>query len=308
MKTVGGHIPFIVLCPKSEELDEVTKVIRADGRFKRIASTEVDPIFEFKTESGTKRLKAVTSGGMGHMKTALKATLEIWMHDPMFIFLLGTAASLDRSKLQLADVIIPRKSIYRSYDKVSEIGQPDYELSIGNPANAEMFHSENVLCADTETVNVSARAQSAIAACSLTDFKLMRGKDLTASIDGEEVNLRDPKIVLDDDIISCGMVVDSVSYRNFLKTASESFSRKATAIDMESFGFYEALAVAKTIPYDSRAEGIMIRGISDYAGRKSQNEARPADWKAASVKNAATVFISVLCEIAEYVESDNKKW
>ncbi len=112
------------------------------------------------------------------------------------------------------------------------------------------------------------------------------------------------KIVLDDDIISCGMVVDSISYRNFLKKTAESFTRKVTAIDMESLGFYEALAETKTAAYGSRAEGVMIRGISDYAGRKSEKEARPEDWKAASSKNAAVVFISVLCQIAKYIESD----
>lgn len=308
MKTDRAHIPFIVLCPKSEELDEVIKVIKADSRFRRLADRSIDPIFEFTTKSGPKRLKAVTSGGMGHMKTALKAALEIWMHDPVVVFLVGTAASLDSTKLQLGDVIIPRKSVYRRYDKVSEEGQPDYELRIKNPTNAERFHSKNLLCADTETVDVSGRAQSAIAASGLKNLKLVRGANVGISIDGTEVGLRDPKVVLDDDIISCGMVVDSISYRDFLKTTAESFTRKVTAIDMESLGFYEALSGAKTVPYGSRAEGIMIRGISDYAGRKSQTEARPEDWKAASSFNAATVFISILCEIAEYFENDKEQW
>ena len=44
----------------------------------------------------------------------------------------------------------------------------------------------------------------------------------------------------------------------------------------------------------SDTEGVMIRGVSDYAGRKQQTETKPDDWKSVCVANAAIVAAQII--------------
>lgn len=115
---------------------------------------------------------------------------------------------------------------------------------------------------------------------------------------GQSIALRQPKVLDDLDIFSCGMVVDSVSYRTFLTDLADQTMRKAAIIDMESYGFFGAISATKATGVGTVCEGIMVRGVSDYAGRKQQTEQIPGNWKALAVKNAATVAAELVKQIA----------
>jgi nucleoside phosphorylase len=95
------------------------------------------------------------------------------------------------------------------------------------------------------------------------------------------------------------MVVDSVSYREFLTGRGLGHARKAEVIDMESFGFFKVLEALSKTGVGHSTQGIMIRGISDYAGRKQQSEQLPAGWKESAVRNAAHAAADLIRELVD---------
>lgn len=295
------HVEICLICAKSEELREVIKVLDSDGDFRKIKRGNLkdikgahltDQVYEIA--GSQMKLIAATCSGMGHMKAAVRTTQIIARHQPSILIFLGTAAALRPEKVQIGDVIIPRKSIFRVYEKISQKGQRDHDSRARNGAFKEYFFEDNALISDLSTVECSPQAQGLVASLKLNEVYLSRGEGEEINVGGKSINLRNPKIFDDIDIFSCGMVVDSVSYREFLTEIADENMRKADAIDMESYGFFSAIEEIRRIGVGSVCEGIMIRGISDYAGRKQQTEELPAEWKLAASTNAAVVAAHVL--------------
>lgn len=254
-------------------------------------------IFEAKTDRGKKRIILKTCGSMGHTSAAISTASIISDHAPICVFFVGTAASVNPAKIQLGDVVIPRKTIYRMYEKVSQAGQDDYDVRARRGKTAECFLGDSMLIGDAKTVELSPDMQTVLATVDLVGTRLLSGTLGSMSVGGVQTHLRDSKIHLDEDVITCGMVVDSLSYRDFLNDIAFEVARKAAIIDMESFGFYFAIDSAKKSPLGSSTDGVMIRGISDYAGRKQQIEAKPEDWKQVSVQNAATIVAKIISSV-----------
>ena len=59
-----------------------------------------------------------------------------------------------------------------------------------------------------------------------------------------------------------------------------------------------AIEAAQTMNVDFNCSGLMIRGISDYAGRKRDTETRPDGWKDKAVRNAAIVTGALMKKLA----------
>lgn len=290
------RVDIAILCAKSEELMCVQKVLR--DQFIKIVDNEnpIDQLFDVPGAERNIRLLVRTCGSMGHLSAAIHTSRLISQFQPKIIFFVGTAASLDPNQLQLADVIIPRKAVHRVYDKISEKGQKDYERRCVDDKFEERFYGANILCVQTDTREVSAEIQGLLTGVNYDQISLERGKADQIELNGENYPFRTPKIHYDEDIFSYGMVVDSISYREFIQRHADLSNRKISAIDMESYGFYTAIDLAKTSGLGTDCEGIMIRGISDYAGRKQQNEGRPDDWKQKSVVNAALVTAKIIAD------------
>lgn len=297
---------FCVICAKSEELQQVMEIFdqqfeRKRGRFKS------DQLYVVPTKSGTSAanvpgeytILATTCVGMGHMNAAIRTAQVINNNQPGILLFVGTAATLKPSEIQIGDVVIPRKAINRFYEKVSEKGQDDYEQRIALVDFKEtFFENSNALISDIATINCSPEALSTVASIPFTQVALEHGQLGKVKIANEEFQLRQPKIFDDVDIFSCGMVVDSVSYRTFLTSMVHASMRKVGIIDMESYGFFNAIEAGRDGGVGSNCAGIMIRGISDYAGRKQQTETLPDDWKKKAVRNAAIVASSLISRVA----------
>lgn len=287
------HYDLAVLCAKYEELEQLQAVFREE--FRKISGERlVDQIYKFDTPNGPKKLIVMTCGEMGHTAAAVQTGRIIIQHQPKVIFFVGTAASLNPKKVQLGDVLVPRKAVHRMYDKISEAGQEDYERRMNGEASKEQFFGENVLCADTTATQISADMLGALAGVRLDEKMLRSGETKEIELEGEKIELRAPKIMKDEDVFSCGMVVDSLSYRKFISSFADDDYRKLAIIDMESYGFYSAIDHAKKSGVGSDTEGVMIRGVSDYAGRKQQTETKPDDWKSVCVANAAIVTAQII--------------
>ncbi|MBL3552570.1 phosphorylase family protein [Rhodovulum sulfidophilum] len=298
------HYDLAVLCAKCDELEQLQAVFRKE--FTKVSGDRlVDQIYKFDTPNGTKRLIVMTCGEMGHTSAAVQTGRLIIQHHPKVIFFVGTAASLCPNEVQLGDVLVPRKAVYRMYDKISEKGQSDYERRMNGMGSKEQFFGENVLCADTATTQISPDMLGALSGVRLDERALKSGETKEIELEGRRIQLRAPKIFKDEDIFSCGMVVDSLSYREFISGIAKEEFRKLKIIDMESFGFYSAIDHAKKSGVGSDTEGVMIRGVSDYAGRKQQTETRPEDWKSVCVTNAAIVAAQIIKDI--YTPHDDEE-
>jgi nucleoside phosphorylase len=293
---------YCVLCAKEGELTEVIKVFNDHFEARR-GDYSADRVYAVPTRTGTgaagepgmQTIFATTCVGMGHTAAAVRTAQVIKIHQPGVIIFLGTAAALRPHEIQLGDVVIPKKAILRVYDKVSE-KCPKEVAQLAAEGFREMFFGNNALHSDIDTASCSPEALAAMATIPVSEINLEQGTQASIVLGGETIQLRAPKIVKDVDIFSCGMVVDSISYRTFLTTMADSSMRKVGIIDMESYGFFHALAGSMN-GAGVFSTGLMIRGISDYAGRKKDTEKLPTDWRSASVRNAARVaqkLISVL--------------
>ncbi|WP_323767927.1 hypothetical protein [Antarctobacter sp.] len=290
------HYDLAVLCAKYEELEQLQAVFREE--FTKVSGDRlVDQIYKFNTPNGTKKLIVMNCGDMGHTAAAVQTGRLIIQHQPKVIFFVGTAASLSPIEVQLGDVLVPRKAVYRMYDKISEKGQRDFDRRMNGEGSKEQFFGENVLCADTTTTQISPDMLGALAGVRLDEKALKSGETKEIELEGQKIQLRAPKILKDEDVFSCGMVVDSLSYRKFISEFADDAYRKLKIIDMESFGFYTAIDHAKKSGVGSDTEGVMIRGVSDYAGRKQQTETKPDDWKSVCVANAAIVAAQIIKDI-----------
>lgn len=290
------HYDLAVLCAKSEELAQLQTVFREEFT-RKSGERVVDQIYKFDTPSGPKELIAMTCGEMGHTAAAIQTARLIVQHQPKVIFFVGTAASLSPTEVQLGDVLVPRKAVHRMYDKISEKGQKDFESRMNGEGPKEVFLEDNILCADTVVSQVSPDMLGALSGVQLDPKELKRGETTEIRLEDQTIELRDPKILQDEDVFSCGMVVDSLSYRKFINGIADSNYRKLKIIDMESHGFYSAIDHAKKSGVGSDTEGLMIRGVSDYAGRKQQTEDKPGDWKSVCVANAAIVTAQIIKDL-----------
>lgn len=296
-----SYAEFAIICAKSEELRQVIDVFDERKLSKVRGRHRADQVYEVPSKDGAVlRVVVTTCNAMGHMTAAIRTAQIVMAHQPQIVMFLGTAASLVPEEIQVGDVVVPKMAINRFYDKISELGQKDYEKRTARGSFKERFFGDNALIAEMAMANCSETALGAMASIKPKDIKFEVGSEGEITIDSVSHKLRTPKLVEDVDILSCGMLVDSVSYRNFLKQAAEEhYSRKVGIIDMESHGFFTALDALKRQPPGTLAEGLMIRGISDYAGRKQQLETVPSDWKNLSVRNAASVAYTLMMKLAE---------
>lgn len=243
-------------------------------------------------------LLATCCSAMGHVHAATRTAQIINSYRPSIMLFVGTAASLDPVSVRLGDVIVPTGSIYRIYDKIVEKGQSDYESCASRDGFREFFFNDNVLMADLLVEELPGHAHDLISDIDFKSVAALRNAELAGdfakaiSRDGKPA--RAPKIETDIQMMTCGMVVNSVGFRDFLRSVA---SRKARAIDMESFGFFKVIADMRNTA-TAVTEGIMIRGISDYAGRKEGTELGAADWKEISMTNAASVAAEVLRQLS----------
>lgn len=292
------HHEFAIICAKPEELRQVIAVFD-EKKFKRMRGRRLlDQVYEIPSSEGPMSLLVTTCNAMGHMPAAVRTAQVITVNQPSVIIFLGTAASLRPEKIQIGDVVIPRKAVSRVYEKVSEKGQDDYERRVAMNGFRETFFDENALISDISTEDCTVEALTAMAGVEISRIKLEAGSNAQVTIGEQQYSLRKPTVFDDVDIFSCGMIVDSVSYRTFLTRLADESMRKVGIIDMESHGFFSAIRALKNSPAGAVADGIMIRGISDYAGRKQQTEALPNDWKVKSLRNAALVAQRVVERIA----------
>jgi nucleoside phosphorylase len=291
---------FGVICATKEELDSVVAIF--NGKFTRGRGRHhLDIVFSVPRDSTQKlSIYVTTCVNMGNMDAAIRTAEVIISHQPFALFFIGTAASMDPEKVKIGDVVIPQKAVMRIYEKISEEGQTDYKRKSAKEGFEEYFFRNNALIAETRIVNCSPDALSAFAGIPIKNLSLQEVPPLqeVPQSGSEPKDRRKPTIHQDVHIFNCGMVVDSVSYCNFIRSLVDDNMRKVGAIDMESVGFYSAVEAARKTGVGNFTVGLMIRGISDYATGKEQLEKLRVDYKSICVRNAAVVAAELISGLA----------
>jgi nucleoside phosphorylase len=282
-----------VLTAKAEELRDVKVIF--DAAFKRLdrggdAEKQTVYLIPGRPRSPERRLLATTCDAMGSLHAAVRTAQLVGRYTPSLMLFVGTAASLRPGKVRLGDVIVPETAWMRIYDKIVEAPQQAYQDAVARQNFRERFFNDHVLLATSFSEDLSQAARDYV---SDVDFSAVEATlddaDLPAPWASELK--RKPRVIDDTGIANCGMVVNSETYRDFLL---ETADRKIDAIDMESYGFFKALRDLNR----TATAGLMIRGISDYAGRKEGVELGPTKWKQIANKNAARVALAMVRGIA----------
>ncbi len=283
----------IVLCAKAQEL------------------VEVQPFFNDNFETHTKptrlrtyKLKLSPTGppgrmllascpDMGNTLAAAQTGALVAEFTPNLIVWLGTAATLNPKSVCPGDVVLPQSASARYYDKVigkeslqfksvtSELGFREFFFAkhfrvLGN------WGYECALEKRNDTVDLTTRANTI-----RTDFisNFQSRPELSSLLKKPPGAVRSPQLHMDGTIFSSEMVLDSKSYRDFVK---QQIDRKTLAVDMESWGFLKTIKMFKENS-DRPLNGIVVRGISDAGTNKSLT----FDGKLA-LENAAQVAVQLI--------------
>lgn len=272
-----------MIAAKPEESRSFDKVLGA--RYPS-SPTATGTVFQLGKRQG----KAITlfstaCSAMGNVHAATKTAQVIATHFPSTVFFVGTTGSLRPDQLRLGDVIIPSSAFYRIYDKIVESGEADYNNHADKDFKEHFFETCALLpmmrTQDLERARALRTVNFPALEASLNDGLL------PSAPEGQLA--RKPKIVDDLLIATCGMLVNSETYRKFFTSKVD---RKVAAIDMESYGFFRVLAELQRA--GSSIEGIMVRGVSDYAGKKEAAERGTTDWKQIANENAAIVVVEII--------------
>lgn len=288
MSKVVAH-DYGVICAKTQELAVLRGVLDSEFPIRAYNSKPDLPAWVVKSrpDAPPRTLFATCCGSMGHVHAASRTAQMVTRYGPSLMLFVGTAASLDPREIRLGDVVIPQTAFYRIYDKIVQKDSGSFAQA-GTKDFVEHFFNDTALLADLQTESLS--DGSLIALSGYCPSVQLKDDTLDSYWMGQLKQPRPPVVETDTDIVTCGMVVDSENYKEFLRSK---VGRKARTIDMESFGFFKAIKQLHDSGAGENTDGIMIRGISDYGGRKEETEIS-ANWKTVSMINAAMVACDLI--------------
>lgn len=288
------HIPYCIITATPDEMSDILPIIREEFPDKPEKSRPGIFVKIINTDAGSHSITLLLTQttGMGNIHAAIKTAQVISEYQPSLILFVGTAASMRPEKLHVGDVVIPRAAHLHIYDKIVEEGQDEYRICEGDANFEEFFLGKNALLHSTSAQNLDELCAPLIA-CIDGSASLETGRSDETAVAAPQTS-RIPKIERDSEIITCGMVVNSKKFKDLIFDRA---GRKAYAIDMESFGFFQAIADLKGRPTNEDANpviGIMVRGISDYAADKELTENQPAGWKRIATRNAGRIACQLI--------------
>lgn len=283
MSKVVPH-DYGIICAKSEELAALRPVLEAQFPLQDNSSKPDLPVRVVKKrdEAPAVTVFATCCAKMGHVHAASKTAQMITRHEPRLMLFVGTAASLNPREIRAGDVVIPQSSMFRIYEKIVQKGSSSFSAAAIDGFE-EFFFRDTALVANLMIEDLD--DDTHVVVSGYRPSVTLEDGDLAPFWKDQLKKPRGPSVETDVDIFTCGMVVDSENYKDFLQSK---VGRKAFTIDMESFGFFQTIKQLRKSDAGEHTEGVMIRGISDYGGRKEETEVG-GNWKAISMKNAAMV-------------------
>jgi nucleoside phosphorylase len=270
-------VDYLIVIPLDEEFSYVSDVIRktiSKHKFQvKTIGPEVYATGLVSTDADDASVVILSVGRMTEapVQSAVEAAVRTWR--PSTVILIGIAGSLEPNKVNLGDVIVPRKVFGYTEAKVQ---------SVGGIEKIEYRHTGHVLdcylSADARAVKFKHDAlwRAACRKAGLADVSLNPRLLEPPGING-------PRLHIDNnDCIASGNIV--VASKSFAKHVRDVLGETVKAVEMEAKGMCEALAKVRPAP-----PALVIRGISDYADEdKSALEKDFKDgWRRYAAQNAA---------------------
>lgn len=253
----GGPVDFLIITAVPVELTAVLRRIQRLADYRKIQEPDF-PTYHRATlnlnrESNRKNAVVVVTllPDMGNTSAAVRTTQCIQHLRPQFVLMVGIAGGI-KGKVKLGDVVVSNQIIYFEQTKETPSGA-EQRIKEGS---VDFFLLDRAMNFDADWDTLRREERSSI--------------PVSAGI---------PHVRFGP--IACGEKVIADDYR-----ASElkRFHSKLLAIEMESFGVATAAAHS-----ESRPRFIAVRGISDYADDKKND-----DFQEYAADNAAAYTIGLL--------------
>ena len=214
-------------------------------------------------------------GQAGNQFSGMETIDMLHRFEPRFIFLYGIAGALPRGDVSLGDVVVARQVDTLCFDKVTDT------------ADEPKFHQKEVIVQVTHGIQDYIRDF-------LIDYNLPSRKDREYER-AIKLNTRLPR-VHHGVLFSWDLVLSSSIYCKELLARN----RHRIAVEMELAGFYGAIGYfqqqcERYNKRDARVDGLVVRGLSDYANNKEKSDADSSvDWRSIAAENAAVVLLDVM--------------
>ncbi len=266
-------IDFVIMTPLDEEWRIAQKILGG----KQIEKPEGNITYYLwsygwhqKPQRGTYLIVGASMGKMGIGAASWFTTTVLNQWRPKHVLLLGIAGSIVGEELPLGDVIVPEEVF--GYDKAKVEGRkPRYNYR-------KTSHQVGALLLD----RVRAFRNSA------KDYHHWQEACLkSAKEEGIKRIKKPPEIHFD--ITASGIYV--VTSKTFARAIKDQIDSRVCAVEMEGKGLFDAIHNS-----GNRTDGLMIRGISDYADtRKTSLEKISKNaWRRYAAGNVARLVKTIL--------------
>ena len=266
---LNAPVGVILLCAKTDEKARITPIVST--YFKRTTSIlEGYPTFILDAEDSQveERLVVADCGEMANVSAASRTGYLATRFNPNLMVFVGTAGTLQPDKCRIGDVVVPTLGVVsKYYDKIEDGGGEGFDGNTMPSQAADL----GAFTKDKKTYTLRKK---------MNNFKLTgQGRDyiseamgMSATQDLLDFDLQKlplqtsvPAVHVDSSVFSWDMILASDHYRSLLIKQIDS---KAYAVDMESFGFLNALLEFQAPPADKAISSVVVRGISDDCGNK----------------------------------------
>jgi len=285
MQRVPGTIADVsVLTPLDEEWRYFSELIRRKYQLREVPSKSITHYTWKHSRPSTNailRCHSAAAGHAGQTKASVFVQQVVQDWQPKNVIMLGIAGSLDKNKAALGDVLIPFQIIGYELGKV-----------IDSASSIADFEKEFRITATQVHQFLYARARAF-----MNDpdaYKSWQNKcaaDRTRSLFLKEHCPPKPSLIMsENDALASGNEV--VASKNFATYLKKRVDPRLVAVDMESSGLFTALH------FDGYfRDGLMVRGISDYADKKkNQLERQSRDTVRKYATRNATRFLLALLD------------
>jgi nucleoside phosphorylase len=238
-----------------------------------------EEIYEIKISQKKSVLMAVVClGAASNLDSAVNTLSLLYRYAPRYVYLFGIAGGLQPAKYKLGSVVIGSDVLSQKISKISY--SEKYEMEADK---AEITDYGQILIREfmTEVVMDSHRTYS-------------------SGSEQRRFNVYHEKIFSWDLVLNCsvkrGKIIGEID-------------RQLAIVEMEAIGFYSAIEKYKKYlfllspsdeHFDVDVDGMVVRGISDYAANKTETdtgvnpETGTLNWRLIAAENAAQTLVEFI--------------
>jgi len=257
-------IPDVELAAIRDELNRIGAVfigcIHTDQKEER---------YRLKSKKRDTNIVVTCLGSQSNMDSAITTLSMLYRYSPRHIFLYGIAGGMQKEKYQRGTVVIGSDIVFRKISKVVDDEKYLFEM----PPVATTPHGQ--IIAREFMTNLPSSAIEQHPKKDWGTFKVVHEKIFTWDLVLDSPTVRDKMLALD---------------------------RKLSVVEMEAAGFFKAIHhyknyfIARNFNKSGKngeVDGLIIRGVSDYAAHKAESDAE-LFWRKMAADNASYILMKII--------------